>query len=71
MHAATVIALSGVAFRVFVGEHGALGFPDFIADKVFRGDEFHVVFLAVFLPANDVKHFCISHDQILHTTLLY
>ena len=42
-----VIAFSGIAFGVFVGQHAGLGFPDRPADKIFRGDQFQALGSAV------------------------
>ena len=48
--AAAVPALAGIAFRIFVGQQGALGFPDGGGGEVFRGDQLNVVaFAAAFL----------------------
>ena len=45
--AAAVIAFAGVAFRIFVGKNGALGFKHGGADDVFRGDELKLIGLAL------------------------
>ncbi len=44
--AAAVVASSGVAFGVFVGEYGTGGFHDSGAGVVFGGDEFEAVDLS-------------------------
>ena len=47
--ASAVVALAGIALGVLVGEDRAGGFKHGLADKVFRGDEFETVVLAVLL----------------------
>ena len=50
-HLATAIpALAGIAFRVFIGQQGALGFPDGGRSEIFGGNQLNVVaFPASFL----------------------
>ena len=48
VHAAPVVALAGVAFRVFVGQHGALSLQHARTGVVFRGDQFDMLFLTAF-----------------------
>ncbi len=43
---ATVIALTGIAFGVFVGEDAARGFEDGLGGKVLAGDELDLAVLA-------------------------
>lgn len=52
---AAVVALTGVAFAVFVGEDGAHGFQNVGGDVVFAGDEFEAVALADFFLMDEVK----------------
>ena len=44
--AAAVVALAGIALRVFVGEYGACGFEHGAADEVLRGDHLQAFVLA-------------------------
>lgn len=44
---AAVVALSGIAFGVFIGEDGADGFEDGAADEVLGGDHLKTFVLAV------------------------
>jgi hypothetical protein len=46
--AATVVALARIAFGVLVGQLRALRFHDRLADVVFGGDQFDVLFLTRF-----------------------
>ena len=46
--AAPVIPSTGVAFRIFVGEHGAGGFKDGFVSEVFRGNQFKAARLPPF-----------------------
>src|SRR4029079_14841147 len=49
--AAAVVALAGIAFGVFVGEHAAGGFKDRLRSEVLAGDQFQVRILALsFMP---------------------
>src|SRR5215469_3754114 len=50
--AAAVIALAGIAFRVFVGEHRAHGFEHGFADKILRGDQLQSFMLAADFVVN-------------------
>ena len=50
--AAAVIPFSGVALRVFVGEHRTGSGQNGGADHVLRGDEFDVLLLAVIFRLN-------------------
>jgi hypothetical protein len=50
--AAAVVPLTGVAFGVLVGQHGARRFAHGAARIVFRGDQFEVLALARFFVAN-------------------
>ncbi len=52
MFAAAVIASSGVAFGVFIGQDGADGFLDGCGGVVFRGDEFQTFDLTSHLGLN-------------------
>ena len=45
--AAAIIALAGIAFGVFVGQHRALGFQHRLGDDVLGRDQFDLVALAV------------------------
>ena len=44
--AAAVVALAGIAFGIFVGEHRAHGLEHGFADKIFGGDQFQAFVLA-------------------------
>ena len=50
--AAAVVALSGVALCVFVGENGACGFEDRAADEVFGCDHLEAFVLALYFVFN-------------------
>ena len=54
--ASAVPAFAGVAFGVFVGEAGALGFHDCAAGEVFGGDEFDAFKLALVLFLDGVEN---------------
>src|SRR3954469_15169655 len=47
-------ALVGIAFGVFVGEDGALGFHHGRASEIFAGDQFDVLLLAMFLQVDSL-----------------
>ncbi len=68
--AAAVVALAGIAFRVFVGEHRALRLEHARAGVVFRGDQLDVVFLAFALAGDRLREFWIEtgnrHFRIEH-----
>jgi hypothetical protein len=51
--AAAVIALAGIAFRIFVGEHGAGRFQYRARDVILRSDQFDLVLLARELIGQD------------------
>jgi hypothetical protein len=53
--AAAVVALARVAFRVLVGQHGALGLHHPRAGVVFRGDELDMLFLATLFLTDSGK----------------
>ena len=61
--AAAVPALAGIAFRVFVGQQGTLGFPHGGGGEVFRGDQFDVVALAAPFFFNEGSQFRITPLQ--------
>ena len=52
--ASAVIALSGIAFGVLVGQYRAGGLQDGGADEVFGGDEFEAVGLTSGLVADGI-----------------
>ncbi len=54
---ATVVALAGVAFGVFVGEDRSGGFEDGARDEVFRGDHLETLVLASDLVLDLVRDF--------------
>ena len=53
---AAVVALTGVAFAIFVGEDGAHGFQNVGGDIVLAGDEFKAVALADFFLMDECEH---------------
>jgi hypothetical protein len=60
---ATVVALARIAFGVLVGQLGALGFHDGLADVVFRRDQFDVVFLTLVLGLDGLPEFRVNFCQ--------
>ena len=54
--AAAVIALSGIAFRVFVGEHRSGRFKHRARYVIFRGDELDFILLAKKLALEDAEN---------------
>jgi len=67
MLAATVVALSGIALGVLVGEHRALGLHHARAGVVLGGDELDVVFLALALGLDGGPEFgVVAVDLHLH-----
>ena len=64
--AAAVVALAGVAFGVFVGEHGAGGGQHGGADDVLRGDQLNVLLLPVVLSAHGLAHLGIGGGEKVH-----
>ncbi len=63
--AAAVVACTGVALGVFVGEHGAHGLHHFVADEVFRRDQFDAVELTLFFLFDEVEDLIIPVHEIL------
>ena len=50
--AAAVIAFAGIAFRIFVGQHAALGFENGFRDHIFRRNQFNRPSLALGFSEN-------------------
>ncbi len=61
--AAAIVAASGVAFGVFVGQHGPLGFQHRGGDDVLRGDQFDAVLLPVEFRADGGGKFGVGVRQ--------
>ena len=61
--AAAVVAPRGIALRVLVGEHRALGFQDRAGDDVLRGDQLDPLLLAVQLVLDAVREHVIGLRQ--------
>ena len=55
--AAAVIALAGIAFGIFVGEHRAHGFEHGFGDEIFRGDQLEAGGLAAHFVAQRFSDF--------------
>ena len=70
--ASAVIALAGIAFRIFVGEHGTGGFKHSLADEVFRSDQLQPFMLAANFVVDGVRNLGINfieragHRGIFH-----
>ena len=58
--AAAVVAAAGIAFRVFVGQDGALGLQHGGGDDVFRGDQLDLILLAGEFAADGERQFRIA-----------
>ena len=67
--AAAVITLAGIAFGVFVGEAGAHGQHNSLADNVFGGDQFDIAALTGKFLLNGCPHFGIQPGEVLHSLL--
>ena len=63
MLAAAVVAPSGIALRVLVGEHRALGFQHRTGDDVLRGDQLDPVLLAMQLVLNALREGVVGLGQ--------
>ncbi len=61
--AAAVIALAGIAFGIFVGQHRTLGFQDGLGDDVLAGNQLDLVALAVEFVLDAVEDFGIGGLQ--------
>ncbi len=61
--AAAIVALAGVAFGVFVGEHRALRFQHGAGHDVFGGNQFQFVVLTPFFLPNGGVHLGVGFGQ--------
>jgi hypothetical protein len=59
-HAAAVIALPRISFRVLVGEDAALGLHDCRRGKILRRNQFKAVFLTISFLCNDLEYFFVG-----------
>ncbi len=66
--AATIIALSGVAFGIFVGQDRALRFQNRAADDVFRGDQLDFVTLTAEFALDHRRDFRVAFRQASRKT---
>ncbi len=67
--AAAVIPLSGIALRILVGETGAHGQQDSLADDVLGGDQLDVVLLPVEFLLNRCPHLGVRLGEKVHDVL--
>ncbi len=71
--ATTVVALAGIAFGVFVGQHGTLRLHNPGAGVVLRSNQFDVLLLAALFFANGAKDLVVksldSHAFVEHAVL--
>ena len=58
--AAAVVAFAGIAFGIFVGHHGAHGFHDLVAYKIFRRDKLNALGLTFSLFLDEIENCGIS-----------
>ena len=58
--AAAVIAGPGIALGIFVGQHGAHGFHDLVADEILRGDQFDAMHLTAALGGDQIENLGVS-----------
>ena len=63
---AAVVALAGVALRVFIRENTALRLHNRVADDVLRRDELQFRALAIEFILNRLTHLCICLAQRIH-----
>ena len=63
--AAAVVARSGIAFGVFVGQDRTHGLHHLVADEVLRSDQFDAMHLAVALGGNQIENLGISFHIVI------
>lgn len=63
--AASVVAASGVPFRILVRENRPHGFEDGEGDEVLRSDELEAVFLAAELGYDGLKDFGVAGAHVI------
>ena len=61
--AAAVVALAGIAFGVFIGEHRAHRFEHGFGNEIFRGNQFEAGALAASFLADDLRDLRIDFAQ--------
>ena len=64
--ASAVVAFAGVAFSIFVGQAGAHGLHHFIAHKVFGGNQFDALQLALVFFFDDLENQVVSFHLYLN-----
>lgn len=69
--AAAVIALAGIAFGIFVGQHAALGFAHGGRNKVLRGDQFQFAHLPVGFQNDGPGQLRILKQNFVHERLSF
>ena len=64
--AAAVVALTGIAFGVLVGQHAALSFAHGAGNKVFRSDELKFAHLTVGFKRDGSRQFRVLQQDFVH-----